>query len=94
MCRDAGAQARLIPFDTTVRFTPLSVTRYERFVQRVAARGIRVWSLEGAFMARAYPELTVNSLDGHPNELANELAARVIVDRFRAEFGRRRPPRD
>ncbi len=94
MCRDSAAQARLIPFDTTVQFTPLSATRYERFVQRVAARGIGVWSLADAFRGHAYPELTVNSLDGHPNELANKLAAGVIVDRFRAEFGSLPPPRN
>jgi len=29
----------------------------------------------------------VNRLDNHPNELAHALTARVIVERFQADFG-------
>jgi hypothetical protein len=88
MCQQAGAEARLIPFDIRVRVAPEFAQRYARLERGAQARGIPVWSLEHAFDGHAYSTLIVNRLDHHPNELANQLAARVILDRFRADFDR------
>lgn len=88
MCQEAGAEARLVPFDLQVVLGPNVTGRYQRLERGAHARGIPVWSLERAFDGHAYSALVVNHLDPHPNELANQLAARVIVDRFRAEFDR------
>jgi hypothetical protein len=86
LCREGTAEARLIPFDTGVQSSPTLAARYERFVKRATERGIPVWSLANAFRGRSYQELRVNALDGHPNGLANKLAADVVLERFRAEF--------
>lgn len=86
LARDAEIKARLIPFDTTIQLSAGSRSRYQRFVTAVNARGIPVWSLEAAFRGCNYSDLTVNSFDGHPNALANQLAANVIIERFRLEF--------
>ena len=88
LCREARAEARLIPFDLRVVQAPEFVTRYRRLQSGAEARGIKVWSLEHAFDGHAHSALVVNHLDPHPNARANALAARVIVDRFRAEFAR------
>ncbi len=86
LCQEARAEARLIPFDITVKLSDSSRRRYERLLSAVTARGIPVWSLIDAFKGREYRLLTVNSFDGHPNALANHLAASVIIERFRWEF--------
>jgi hypothetical protein len=91
VCREAGAEARLIPFDLRVVLAPSFVARYQRLERGAQARGIPVWSLEHAFDRHPDTSLIVNDLDHHPNELANQLAARVIVDRIRAEFDRSEP---
>lgn len=86
IAREAGTEARLVPFDTTVRFSESSRRRYTGFVGRVAARGITVWSLAEAFDGSAYEHLRVNSLDGHPNEVAQALVSEAISERFRTEL--------
>lgn len=85
--REAGAEARLVPFDPTVQRAPKSVARYRRFEREMMAQGIPVWSLERAFKDHDWPALVVNRLDNHPNELAHALAARAIVERFQTDFG-------
>ena len=76
--------------DLTVRLEARFLERYRRFEQAAVAHGIPVWSLETAFDGHAWPELVVNRLDNHPNELSNALMARAIAERFHAEF---LPPR-
>jgi hypothetical protein len=88
MCREAGAEARLVPFDIRTVLAQEFVRRYRRLEEGARARGIPVWSLEHAFDGHAHASLIVNHLDHHPNELAHELAARIIVDRFQAELDR------
>jgi len=90
IARDAGVEARLVPVDLTVRLEARFLERYRRFEQAAVAHGIPVWSLETAFDGHAWPELVVNRLDNHPNELSNALMARAIAERFHAEF---LPPR-
>jgi hypothetical protein len=88
MCREAGAEARLVPFDTRVALDSYFVRRYQRLESGARARGIPVWSLEHAFDGHPHRTLIVNRLDYHPNELAHQLAAKVIFDRFQAELDR------
>jgi hypothetical protein len=87
LAREAGAEARLVPIDLTVRLGPRNVARYRRFERQARAHGIDVWSLETAFDAHEWPALVVNALDNHPNERAHAIAARAMLERFRAEFG-------
>jgi hypothetical protein len=76
-----------VPMDVKVRLDPRFGARYRRFEREAVARGIRVWSLEHAFDAHAWPELVMNPLDNHPNERAHALMARAIAERFQADFG-------
>ena len=85
--REAGAEARLVPFDPTVQLAPRLVARYRHFEREAVAQGIPVWSLETAFKDHEWRALVVNRLDNHPNELAHALTARAIVERFQADFG-------
>jgi hypothetical protein len=68
-----GATVRVVPFeiDPGSQFR----ARYKLFVPWATAAGIPVCSLEHTFDGYSLPQLTVNALDGHPNELANRLAA-------------------
>jgi hypothetical protein len=88
LCRAAGAEARLVPFDVRVVLAPEFVRRYQRLERAARAWGIPVWSLEHAFDGQTHSALIVNRLDHHPNELAHQLAAQAIADRFQAEFDR------
>jgi hypothetical protein len=81
-----GAVVGVVPFDATVGVDPVTRRRYENFVTQAVAFGIPVWSLLHAFDGRRLSELTVNALDGHPNELANQLAASEIAERLLREL--------
>ena len=76
----SGATVRVVPFDTTTVLDPRARTRYLEFVHQALAHGIPVCSLEKAFDGSAYHDLTVNALDGHPNEKANLLAADAVAE--------------
>jgi lysophospholipase L1-like esterase len=93
VARTAGVEARLVPMDVKVRLHPGFVARVQRFEREATARGIPVWSLERAFDPHAWTTLVVNTLDNHPNERAHALMARVIAERFQADFGLGPPPK-
>jgi hypothetical protein len=93
VARTAGVEARLVPMDVKVRLHPGFVARSQRFEREATARGIPVWSLEHAFDGHAWTTLVVNALDNHPNERAHALMARVIAERFQADFGLGPPPK-
>jgi hypothetical protein len=50
-----------------------------------------VLSLETAFNGYRYRDLVVNRLDGHPNALANRLAAEVVAAELLRELGNSSP---
>jgi hypothetical protein len=63
------------------------VLEWVGFEREAVAHRIPVWSLETAFKDHAWPDLVVNHLDNHPNELSHARMARVIAERFQADFG-------
>ena len=73
-----GAVVRVVPFEYDP--SPQVAKRYEFFVQHATAAGIPLCSLQHAFGKRPLQKLTVNMLDGHPNELANQLASTTVLD--------------
>lgn len=73
-----GAVVRVAPFEYDP--SPRIARRYQFFVQHAEAAGIPLCSLQNSFHGRSLRRLTVNSLDGHPNELANQLATQSVVD--------------
>jgi hypothetical protein len=75
----AGAGAVVVPFDNQVGAGEQPRSRYDAFVRRAEALGVPVCGIAAAFANRDSAELRVNSLDGHPNELANRLAAEAAV---------------
>ncbi len=71
---------------TPVWITPFDISggehfasRYARFQERALARELPVLSLAEAFKGHDRTTLRVNRLDGHPNGLANRLAAEAIA---------------
>ncbi|HUG36200.1 MAG TPA: SGNH/GDSL hydrolase family protein [Candidatus Limnocylindrales bacterium] len=84
--QELGASARLIPFNIRVQRSAAERAQYEAFVTMLRARRIEVWSLADAFRGHEYRDLTVNSLDPHPNPRAHALAANAILGQFRASF--------
>lgn len=79
LAKQEGAVVRVVPFDLAVALDPKVRSRYERFVQQASADGVPICSLEKTFDGFSYRDLTVNALDGHPNEIANHLAAEAVA---------------
>ncbi len=82
-----GATVRVVPFDVTIGVDHKARGRYLEFVQQARAYGISICSLEKGFDGFAYRSLTVNGLDGHPNETANRLAADEVADCLTTKSG-------
>jgi hypothetical protein len=80
LAAEHGAVVTVVPFDNLIGVEPHFRDRYRRFVDHATARGIPVCSLDKTFPDRPTESLTVNALDGHPNELANHRAAATVVD--------------
>jgi lysophospholipase L1-like esterase len=76
---DTGAFVRIVPFDNAVTEDPGARARYETFVRGSEQRGLPVWSLIHVFDGYRIPDLTVNQMDGHPNETANRLMADEVA---------------
>jgi hypothetical protein len=93
--RDAGASLLIVPFDNQVGASALQAARYARFVRDAEEYGLPICGIAGAFAGRDPGELRVNSFDGHPNALANHLAAdatlRCLADARHGRAGERRP---
>jgi hypothetical protein len=69
----------IAPFDVNASDGGHFAARYEHFRERALARGLPVLNLGRAFDGYDRALLRVNSLDGHPNALANRLAAESLV---------------
>lgn len=83
-----GATFELVPIDIGFVLEPKLRDRYRNFVQQAQTSQIPVCSLGKAFDGFAYRDLTVNALDGHPNEKANRLAADVVAECLLKEPGK------
>lgn len=73
--RHAGAVVGIVPFDPKVAGDATARRRYETFVGVALTAGLPIWRADSAFDGLTIPQLTVNRLDGHPNEVANRLVA-------------------
>jgi hypothetical protein len=82
----AGAVVGIVPFDISVRAHEAIRTRHRTFVEAAERAGLNVWPVGGAFDGVPYDALTVNTLDRHPNERANALAADAVASRLATEF--------
>jgi hypothetical protein len=91
LARQTGAVVGIVPFDHAVTLSAAIRRRYQTFVSRARTGGLPIWSLDGAFNGVEFSQLTVNSLDGHPNPLANRLAAAAVVEQVTAARRRERP---
>ena len=67
---------RVVPFAIGITTNSKYRHRYENFVNAAIVFKIPVLSLESAFQDYKFSDLRVNKLDGHPNELANSVAAK------------------
>lgn len=88
LARQTGAVVGIVPFDHAVTLSAAIRRRYTTFVTRARTGGLPIWSLDGAFDGVGFSQLTVNSLDGHPNGLANRLAAEAVVEQVTAALRR------
>jgi lysophospholipase L1-like esterase len=86
LAESAGVPAAVVPFD--LFFSEQSATRYGLFVAALRRQGLTVCSLDGAFGSHSFQELRVNALDGHPNELANRLAADAALTCLKTTLAR------
>lgn len=78
--RAAGAGVRIVPFDIGTARGGTLKRRYSTFVSEARRSGLPLCNLEGVFDGLEFDELTVNVLDGHPNERAHALAAEAAID--------------
>jgi len=76
-----GGVVAVVPFDNTITVNADYLHRYTDFVNEALSIGIPMWSGERAFIGYDFDQLTVNKLDGHPNELAHHLLAEVVAER-------------
>jgi hypothetical protein len=82
MARGAAAQVFIVPFDISVNVDANVRLRYKKFIADMMGADIPTWSADEAFSGHVYDDLTVNILDRHPNELANDLLAEALVGRM------------
>jgi hypothetical protein len=76
-----GGVVAVVPFDISITVKADYLHRYTDFVNEALSFGISIWPVERAFMGYDFTQLTVNKLDGHPNELANHLLAELVAER-------------
>ena len=79
IARTGGTPALIVPMDISITASERRRQRLDRFLQTARAHGLPVCAVEAAFEGHRYPELRVNALDGHPNELANLLIAKATA---------------
>ena len=73
-----GAFVVVVPFDILTVADAEARLRYRSFVERTTKAGIPILPIANAFTDHQYGQLTVNTLDPHPNEHANRLAAEAV----------------
>jgi hypothetical protein len=88
IAESAKAVVGIVPFDVAVAGSASARQRYERFVRWGVRAGLPIWSVGEAFNGRNLRDLRVNALDGHPNELANALAAAAARPYLKQATGR------
>jgi len=76
----AGALVGIVPLDPAVVLDSQR-KRYESFCRQALAAGLPVWRVDSTFDGFTTRQLAVNTLDGHPNELANRLVANRVGER-------------
>jgi hypothetical protein len=74
----SGALTALVPLDIAPVLSPRYQARMDNFVRQARAAGIPVLRVDSAFAGHSFADLAVNTLDAHPNELANRLAAQAV----------------
>ncbi|MGH7720960.1 MAG: SGNH/GDSL hydrolase family protein [Gemmatimonadaceae bacterium] len=87
-----GALMGIVPFDPSIVQYRHARNRYERFVETAERRSLPVWSLRHAFGGHELEALMISAIDGHPNELANALAAEAIAPVLLARLAERGAP--
>jgi hypothetical protein len=80
--RGAGARVVIVPFDVGVTASAPARERYDRFIADCEAAGLPVLPARQALTGRKLGEMSVNTLDRHPNEEANALLARYVLPHF------------
>jgi hypothetical protein len=88
IARQTGARVLVIPFSIRVVDSSLWRTRYHLFLEQARADGVPICSLAHAFDGYHYTQLDVSEFDGHPNALANHIAARVVAGCLRTEMAK------
>jgi lysophospholipase L1-like esterase len=83
----AGAVVRVVPFDISAIADENVRLRYGKFVRQSREASIQILPVDHAFLGYAYNELTVNTLDRHPNELANRLVAETVAGQLARILG-------
>jgi hypothetical protein len=79
IAQQAGAQVLVVPYDLAVTLEPNAQIRYKEFLRQTQANGIPTCSLEHTWEGHSFRELTLSSMDGHPNEGSIRLAADAIT---------------
>jgi hypothetical protein len=74
-----GVPVWIVPFDVAGGDGGRGEAHYKRFRERALERGLPVLSLAETFKGHDRSALRVSGLDGHPNRLANRLAAETLV---------------
>jgi hypothetical protein len=94
LVRTAAGKAKVaavVPLDIAPVVSPAYQRRMETFTRQAESAGIPVMRVDTAFVGQQFSDLVVNSLDAHPNELANWLATRALAEQLLPVLGRRRP---
>jgi hypothetical protein len=86
LAKQSGASVRVVPFDVSLVASDQSRRRYHDFINTLAGAKIPTWSLENAFDHLPYSHIVNNSNDGHPNEIANGIAAEEIAKQWAEDF--------
>jgi len=75
LANENGAVVRIVPYSFQIERSERAL--YSRFTKRAADFGLPICGLENAFHGHSAEVLRVNSLDGHPNAYANEIAVQA-----------------
>ncbi len=78
LAKEHGSDVRIVPYIHQIGDLDRNI--YKRFVDEAHMAGLPLCSLEKAFAGYSIESLRVNSLDGHPNGLANRIAVETVFD--------------
>ncbi len=85
----AGATVAIVPIDPGVASEATLRERYQLFVDAATGAGLPVWSILDVYRGRDLADITVSTLDSHPNALGYRLAVEAIAPRLAAAAGAR-----